>query len=99
MSSVLRRLTSERCSEPACELGARAHVELRVDVRQVGCKRALPEEERRRDLAVRLSFRNELRDPALALRQLAVRARPASDPAKLGASLVGPEGRGETLEH
>src|SRR6478735_2075300 len=106
MSSTLRPAhpdgnvrTSELWSEqPSRKLGARAHVELRVDVRQVAGNGALPEKERRRDLPVRLPLRNENRDPALALRQVAARRRAAPDPAELGAGLVRPERRAETLE-
>ena len=61
--------TSELCRAAARELGARAHAELRVDVRQVARDGALAEEERRGDLAVRLPLRDEHRDPALGLRQ------------------------------
>ena len=64
--------------ELARELGARAHAELRVDVRQMARHRALGEEERRGDLRVRPAVRDEVGDAPLRRRQ-ALLARAAAD--------------------
>ena len=49
----------ERSAQPARELGARAHAELRVDVGQVAGHRPLAEEERARHLAIRPALRDQ----------------------------------------
>ena len=69
--------TSELCSArvaAAAQLGARAHAELGVDVRQVACDRPLAEEQRGGDLAVRPALRDELGDAPLGRRQALARA-------------------------
>src|SRR5688572_6776625 len=54
--------------EDRCQLLARVHVELRVDVREVALDGLDGEEQRLRDVAVAAPFRREGRDAALARR-------------------------------
>src|SRR6185369_8115360 len=85
-------------AEPPRELTARAHAELSIHARECSLNRVLGDEERRRDLAVRVSFGHERGDSALALRQVAPRRSAAPDSAEVGAGLVRPEPRAEALE-
>ena len=80
------------------ELAARADTELPVRACQRCLDGVLRDEERRRDLAVRVTFGDELRDPALGHRQLVARRRTATDPRELRASLLDPERSADSLE-
>src|SRR5829696_4636782 len=90
--------TPELCSEAARELGARAHTELRVHVREVALDRALREEQRRRHLSVRPALRHELRHAALGRRQLEA-AGATADAAELVAGSLCPPLGPELVEH
>ena len=80
------------------DLGAVLDAELAEDVREVALDRPVGEEERGRDLAVRLPFGDERGDPLLGRRERAGRRRAAADPLQLGPSALGPERCADPLE-
>ena len=84
--------------EPRRQLGTGANAQLPVGTRQHRLDGVLREEECRRDLAIRVTLRDERRDPPLALRQLPPRGRAATDPCQLGPRPLGPERCAEPLE-
>src|SRR5262245_16495699 len=111
MPSTLRRgllgenvRTSELCpalrgfsAQAPCELGARAHAELGVDVREMARDRPLAEEQGGRDLAVRLALGDQHGHAPLGGGQPTF-SRTAADAAELVARLVDPRRCADLLE-
>ena len=72
--------------------------ELSEDAREMPLDRAVGEEERRGDLAVRLALGDERRDAFLGRRERARGRGAAADPLQLGACALGPERGADPLE-
>src|SRR5918994_1767462 len=86
-------------SEPRCELGPRPDPQLPVGPREVSADRVHADEELGSDLLVGATLGRERGDPLLHLGQLLLGgAAPAADPPQLGACLLRPERRAESLE-
>ena len=75
-----------------------ADAELPEDAREVPFDRAVGEEERGGDLAVRLALGDERRDALLGRRERARRRRASADPLELAARALGPERGADPLE-
>ena len=90
--------SSASCGDASRELCSRADAELAIDLREVPRDRVRAEAELGGDLAVPASGDDELDDPPLGLRQLAVRCGAPADPPELRARLLRPEAGAEPLE-
>ena len=84
--------------ERSCQLGALSDAELSEDAREVTLDRPVGDEQRRRDLAIRLSLGDECRDPLLGGGERAGRRRTPADSAKLAPSPLRPERGAAPLE-
>ena len=80
------------------ELGARADAELREHMREMSFDRALGEEERRSDLAIRLPLGDERGDSFLGGSERARGRGASTDPPQLATRPLGPERCADRLE-